>query len=32
MQIVTGTGMTRVEAGRIEELIHRDALALLGLA
>lgn len=28
---VEGTGLPRVEAGPIEELIHRDSLALLGL-
>lgn len=28
---VEGTGMPRIDSGRIEELIHRDSLSLLGL-
>ena len=30
--LVAGTGMLKLEAGLIEDIIHRDALALLGLA
>jgi predicted TIM-barrel fold metal-dependent hydrolase len=29
--LVDGTGLPRIESGLIEELIHRDSLALLGL-